>query len=124
MKNQGDMPVTEKTLSVWQEYIHGWALSKGWWEDEAGSTSFAMKALLMHSEISEALEEYRKGIPLTEIYTNHNNAKPEGVPIELADLVIRVLDFCGYYKIDLEAAMKQKMAYNETRPYRHGNKKA
>jgi NTP pyrophosphatase (non-canonical NTP hydrolase) len=46
------------------------------------------------------------------------------VPIELADVVIRVLDVAGRYGMDMEKAIKIKMAYNETRPYRHGGKLA
>jgi NTP pyrophosphatase (non-canonical NTP hydrolase) len=48
--------------------------------------------------------------------------KPEGVVAELADIVIRVADLCGLYGIDLDAALEEKMAYNSTRPYRHGGK--
>lgn len=48
--------------------------------------------------------------------------KPEGVPSELADVVIRIADMCGLYGIDLEAAIIEKMAYNKSRPYRHGGK--
>lgn len=48
--------------------------------------------------------------------------KPEGVPSELADIIIRVLDMCGWYGIDIEAAVAEKMEYNETRSYRHGGK--
>ncbi len=48
--------------------------------------------------------------------------KPEGVCAELADIVIRVADLCGLYGIDLEKSLKEKMAYNKTRPYRHGGK--
>jgi NTP pyrophosphatase (non-canonical NTP hydrolase) len=44
------------------------------------------------------------------------------VPIEIADLVIRVADFCRANGIDLAAAVRYKMAYNETRPHRHGGK--
>lgn len=50
------------------------------------------------------------------------DAKPEGIPIELADLLIRVADMCGHYKIDLERALRLKMSFNETRPQRHGGK--
>lgn len=50
----------------------------------------------------------------------HN--KPEGVRSELADVVIRVADMCGLYGIDLDAAIQEKLAYNKTRPYRHGGK--
>ncbi len=49
--------------------------------------------------------------------------KPEGVQSELADVVIRVGHICGLYGIDLERAVMEKMAYNRTRPYRHGGKR-
>jgi NTP pyrophosphatase (non-canonical NTP hydrolase) len=58
-----------------------------------------------------------------EAYTT-DCVKPEGLPIELADAVIRILDYCEYAGIDLGVAIRQKMAYNELRPYRHGGKKA
>lgn len=47
----------------------------------------------------------------------------EGVPSELADIVIRVLDLAEYYGIDMGEAIAQKHAYNLTRPYKHGGKK-
>lgn len=53
----------------------------------------------------------------TEVYAG-NNGKPEGIPIELADVIIRVLDYCGYAGIDIDAAISQKHEYNRTRPYR------
>lgn len=48
--------------------------------------------------------------------------KPEGIPAELADIIIRVLDICGANGIDIARALADKMAYNETRDYRHGGK--
>ena len=78
---------------------------------------------LMHSELSEALEEHRNGRSPSEVYFNDTKPnKPEGIPVELADCIIRIFDFCGLHDIDLEAVLKQKMEYNRTRPYRHGNK--
>jgi NTP pyrophosphatase (non-canonical NTP hydrolase) len=78
---------------------------------------------LMHSELSEALEEIRNRHPLPEIYYNPDKPdKPEGVPIELADIVIRVVQFCGRYDIDLANAILLKMVYNESRPFKHGGK--
>jgi NTP pyrophosphatase (non-canonical NTP hydrolase) len=50
------------------------------------------------------------------------NKKPEGVPIELADCIIRILDYCGHAGIDIEQAIKIKHEYNKTRPHRHGGK--
>lgn len=40
-----------------------------------------------------------------------------------ADVIIRVLDYCGYAGIDIDAAISQKHEYNKSRPYRHGGKK-
>lgn len=87
---------------------------------------------LLHSEISEAYEEWRDGHGVNEIYfkatdvteNSFTQGKPEGIPIEFADLAIRLFHYCGFLNIDLASAIKQKLAYNATRPYRHGNKKA
>lgn len=93
---------------------HGWHDSK---------RSVGDLICLMHSELSEALEEHRNGKLPTEIYYNDAKPdKPEGIPVELADCVIRIFDFCGLHDIDLEKALKIKMHYNKTRPYRHGGK--
>lgn len=95
-----------------------WAQSKGWWK--SGRTVGDAIAL-MHTELSEALEEYRNGHAPNEIY--YQDGKPEGIPVELADVVIRILNFCGEYEIDFEEALRIKIAYNETRSFRHGGKK-
>jgi NTP pyrophosphatase (non-canonical NTP hydrolase) len=91
------------------------------WHDEPRTVGDLIA--LMHSELSEALEEHRNGKLPTEIYYNSDKPdKPEGIPIELADCVIRIFDFCGLHGIDLQEALNIKMQYNTTRPYRHGNK--
>ena len=43
-------------------------------------------------------------------------------PPDMADAVIRIADLCGHLGIDLEAAIDLKMAYNETRPFKHGKR--
>jgi hypothetical protein len=108
---------------------------------------FSDKLFLVVSELVEALEEFRNNKPINEIYfqfsgvdiesgrgyTEHHNDftkfnkdpanhKPEGVPIEIADAVIRILDFVEANGINLELALLLKMKYNETRPFRHGGK--
>ncbi len=76
---------------------------------------------LIHSEVSEALEDYRTG---TMYALRTDKGKPIGFPSELADIVIRVGDLCGYLGIDLESAVAEKMAFNATREHRHGGKRA
>ena len=96
------------------------ALNKGWHDTHRGVPELLC---LIHSEISEALEEHRIGKAPNEIYYNGvKPGKPEGIPIELADAIIRIADFCGLHSIDLEEAIKIKQSYNKTRSYRHGQK--
>ena len=109
--------------------------------------SFGTAIALIHSELSEALEEERNGNPDVwfacnesdnfictpqdeteclmygkESLCKYRSRKPEGVAVELADAVIRIADLCGHLGIDLEEVIEIKMAYNEGRPYKHGKK--
>jgi len=106
------------SISDYVEAIHNLAIKKGWWTEPK---TFGDVIALCHSELSEALEEFRNGRKPTEIYYS-DGGKPEGIPIELADVVIRVFDFCGKEGIDIESAILEKHNFNKTRPTRHGGK--
>jgi NTP pyrophosphatase (non-canonical NTP hydrolase) len=112
-----------------QSEVVAFVKSKGWNDDRTFGDSIA----LLHSEASEALEAYRlwglddqtykTDYPLVESPEGNWVSKPEGVGSEFADVLIRLLDNCERYNVDLIFEFKRKMEYNRTREYRHGGKK-
>lgn len=123
LASPGTFNRTNDGLNLLGTWFHQVAKAKGWWKGKAGIPE--KKLLLMHSEISEGVEELRSGRSQTEVYfkkDKNGQMKPEGVPIEMADLIIRALDYCSKYGIDIDRAVRVKMEFNDNRPYRHGGK--
>lgn len=67
------------------------------------------KLALIHSEVSEALEGYRKN--LLDDHLQHRKM----FEVELADVVIRVFDLAGAEGLDLGGAIEEKLEYNQKR---------
>lgn len=106
--------------------------AKGWFENDR---SVGDLCALLHSEVSEVLDAYRKtgmSDATQKVYGVSEDGrdrvvkgeKPQGVGSEMADIFIRLLDMAKRWDIDLIAEYERKMRYNWTRPYRHGDKYA
>ena len=94
------------------------------------------KLLLIVSEVVEAHDELRSGHTAYETYYAAKDGinyqvqehdfdktplfKPEGVPSELADTIIRVADFAWTEGFDLSGIILEKLEFNATRPHKHG----
>lgn len=109
------MPTTLAELAI---NIHSANKQKGWYDDEQPRHP-AVFHMLIVSEIAEATESVRNN----ELdFWFDENGKPQGESIEMIDALVRILDYCGYRKWDVDELMKIKLAYNKTRPSRHGGK--
>ena len=123
--------------------VHENAVAHGWWEKPP---TLPEALCLIHAELSEALEEYREGNPL--IYGTcalaaedckfsgvcdrvgrpgegegiDGPCKPEGIAVELADVILRTLDLMAALGVDVDAVVMAKHKHNLGREYRHGGK--
>ena len=116
-------PLTVLELCV---KAHANSASKGFWDirdfiatlpnhsEELMAIFRLSRVALFHEEASEVCGAIRK--PQADDHCPELSMEEA----ELADIMIRVGDYAGGFGIDLERAIRIKMAYNASRPHKHG----
>lgn len=110
-----------ETINILADHIHAQNKEAGWYDNPREDGTMIS---LIHSEVSEALEGLRK-----DINDDHLIGR-KMAEVELADAVIRILDFAAYKGYDLAGAIAGKLEYNkrradhkrENRELKHGKK--
>lgn len=89
--------------------IHEGNVAAGWWDQKDNILVVPTKIALIISECVEALEGYRKDLMDDKLEAEAM------VGVELADVLIRVFDLCGYLDVKVGTLLAKKAAYNATR---------
>ena len=119
-----------EALTEFSRRIYSDNLAKGFYDDEMAirlhlskdptkhqsyiKSVRAQRIALVTSELSEALEADRKDL------MDDHLPQYYGFDVELADALIRILDMCGANNVDIGKVVRDKLAYNKSRPFKHG----
>lgn len=117
------LEITEGGFGFLQGVIHADAVKKGWWAEPREDPTAMMLAV---TELAEAVEAMRSSQYNDDgSVTYPPSAKIPGfnhVEEELADVVIRLLDFAGYRGLNIGPAIYAKLMHNRGRQHRHGGR--
>ena len=96
-------------LNVLANDIHDDSVSAGWWDDGDDKYVLGTKLMLVVSEVAEAMEGLRK-----DLWDDHLPHR-KMVEVEVADALIRLLDFAAALNMDIGGAVMEKLEYNRDR---------
>jgi NTP pyrophosphatase (non-canonical NTP hydrolase) len=98
-----------KVLDAMCKRIHTNNINAGWWDSAENSLVVPTKIALIISECVEAMEGHRRGL------MDDKLTDEKMIGVELADVLIRVFDLCGFLGVDVGTLLAKKAAYNATR---------
>ena len=96
-------------LNILSYEIHDDSVSAGWWDDGYDKYVLGTKLMLVVSEVAEAMEGFRKNL------MDDHLPERKMVEVEVADALIRLLDFAGALNMDIGGAVMEKLEYNRNR---------
>lgn len=104
---------THQAAKILARSCHNRAWNAGWWHDlktgQKLNRNVPELLCLIHSEVSEALEGFRKDLDDDKL--PHRKM----LEVELADAAIRIFDMAEGLGLDIAGAMVEKMNYNDKR---------
>lgn len=98
----------------WEDYSKVVAIENKATKDIARRAFINEKILLVVSELAEGVEALRKNL------VSDHLPNRMGIEEELADAVIRILDLTAAMNIPIGDVVMEKVAFNQTRPFKHG----
>ncbi len=107
-----------EALRIARDNAHQNSKDHGFWAEIPNTSRLLAALALMHSEISEVAEVIRKDPRAMSTKCPEITAEAE----ECADILLRLLDYCGARGIDLGTAAAAKHEYNKGRPHMHGKR--
>lgn len=121
--NSGMVPFLNESAKE----IHAANVEKGFYDE---TTTVGDKLMLITCEVAEAMEAYRKGsrANLDGYFKDADGFDKDAFQFhikdteedEIADSIIRLLDYSAWRGIDIETHIRLKLAYNKTREHKHG----
>ncbi|NTU98430.1 hypothetical protein HGA64_00255 [Candidatus Falkowbacteria bacterium] len=100
----------DKTIAAYIDEVKRLAVEKNW-GISPDEINLPEKFALLHSEVSEAYEAYRRG----------RSEGPDCISEELADIAIRLFHLCAILEVDLPSEINKKIERNKNRDWNHKN---
>lgn len=117
-------------LSTIADMVYALARKKGWYDKPETEDAYVERMCNnAHDEVSELHMSWRNN-NLRQLCDKAEKMKALGIePLtcleeELADIVIRACDNARHLGVDIESCVLRKHQFNESREYRHGNRRS